>query len=262
MPRLNKDPRPRSQQIAADLRARIMSGDLPPGAQLPATAQLMTDFAVPSSATVQAALTILKAEGHVEGLVGKGVFVRAMQQETITPADFAWPAVAGQPYQWLVSAHHQHLPGSIKIRDVSEVAPPAEVARAFGLNPDDRVVRRAQILSRGDEPTELVNNYYPADIARGTALARRPKLSGGSPMVLTEMGLAPARFEDVVSVRPPTSEEFLELELPTEVPILRTFRVAVTESGQPVEASVMVKAGHRFEIRYRWQAPSEPEPED
>ena len=259
MPRLSKDPRPRSQQIAADLRAQIMSGDLPPRAQLPATAQIMELYGVPSSATVQAALNILKAEGYIEGMVGKGVFVRAVQQETITPADFAWPAVAGQPYQWLVSEHHQHLPGSIKIREVGEVAPPAEVARAFGLSADDRVVRRSQLMFRGDQPTELVDNYYPVSIARGTVLARRPKLNGGSPMVLAAMGLTPARFEDVVSTRPPTSEEFLELELPTEVPVLRTFRVTVTESGQPVEATVMVKAGHRYEIRYRWQASSEPE---
>ncbi|WP_460702675.1 GntR family transcriptional regulator [Myceligenerans halotolerans] len=43
MPR-GTDQRPRHEQVAAELREQILSGDLAPGAQLPSTAQLMARF--------------------------------------------------------------------------------------------------------------------------------------------------------------------------------------------------------------------------
>jgi GntR family transcriptional regulator len=77
-------------------------------------------------------------------------------------------------------------------------------------------------------------------------------MRGGSPAVLAQLGLAPVSFEDVISARPPTTEEFAALELHAEVSILHTFRVARAVDGKPVEVQVMAKAGHRYELRYRW----------
>jgi GntR family transcriptional regulator len=50
--------------MAADLRTRIMAGDLTAGTQLPSTAQLAGEFGV-SGTTVQKALAVLKAEGYL-----------------------------------------------------------------------------------------------------------------------------------------------------------------------------------------------------
>lgn len=246
-----RDPRPRSQQIAADLRADIMAGDLAPGAKLPSTAELSARYEAPG-ATIQNALSILKAEGYVEGQAGRGVFVRPAQQQTITPADYATPAVPGQPYAWITAANQRGERGASRLLDVGEVPAPVQVARAFGVEPGEPVVRREQVLTLNDQPVELVHTFYPVDLARGTALVERRRIRGGSPAVLAELGAEPVSFEDVLSTRPPTSEEFVALELPTEVPILRTFRVAVAANGRPVECQLMVKAGHRHEVRYRW----------
>lgn len=246
-----RDTRPRSHQIAAELRADIMSGDLAPGAKLPSTAELMNAYGT-FGATIQNALGILKAEGYLEGQPGRGVYVRPSQQQTITPADYATPAAPGQPYAWITAAADRGQRGAYRLLDVAEVPAPVQVAAAFGIDPGEPVVRRAQLGTIDDEPVELVHTYYPTDLARGTALAVKRLIKGGSPAVLAGLGLEPATFEDVISTRPPTSEEFVALELPTEVPILRTFRVAVAASGRPVECQVMVKAGHRHEVRYRW----------
>jgi len=254
MPRQAKDIRPRSQQIAADLRALITAGDQAPGTKLQSTQQLMDRFSV-TSQTVQNALGILKAEGYIEGRPGKGVYVRETQQETITPGDYAQPRGAGQPYAWITEATRRGQSGGSMLLDVAEVEAPAQVAKAFGLDPADLVVKRTQVLTLDDQPAELAHLYYPAKIARGTALAERRKIRGGSPAVLAGLGLEPEKFEDVISTRPPTVEEFIALELPQEVPILRTFRVARTADGRPVEAQVLAKAGHRHELRYRWPMP-------
>ncbi|MGW1059383.1 GntR family transcriptional regulator [Micromonospora rubida] len=251
MPTPPRDPRPRSQQIAADLRADIMSGDLAAGAKLPSTAELSTQYEAPG-ATIQNAISILKAEGYVEGRAGKGVYVRPTQQQTITPAEYAVPAAPGQPYAWITAATDRGQRGASRLLDVGEVPAPVQVAVALDLAPGSPVVRRAQVLSLDDDPSELVHTFYPVDLARGTALAERKKIRGGSPAVLTALGAAPVAFEDVISTRPPTSEEFVALALPTEVPVLRTFRVWATAEGRPVECQVLIKAGHMHELRYRW----------
>lgn len=246
-----RDPRPRSQQIAAELRALIMSGDLPPNEYLPSTAQLSEQHGAPG-ATIQNAIAFLKAEGYVEGEPGRGVKIRPTPQQTITPADYAEPAEPGRPYAWITAAARRGEEGASIIIDVGEVPAPAEVAAAFGIARGAPVVRRYQLLTLDDEPVELVSTFYQVSLARGTALAERRKIRGGSPAFLAEMGRALARFEDVVSARPATSEEFVRLELPTEVPILRTFRVSITDSGDPIECQLLIKAGNRRNVRYRW----------
>ena len=62
-------------QVAADLRAQITGGALPPGAQLPSMAQLRELYSV-SNTVVRDALNELRRDGLVIGQQGKGVFVR------------------------------------------------------------------------------------------------------------------------------------------------------------------------------------------
>ncbi|MGI8648141.1 MAG: GntR family transcriptional regulator [Mycobacteriales bacterium] len=86
------DPRPRHQQIAAEIRAAIMSGDLPPGTKLPPTQQLVTEYGV-TNQTVQRTLSVLKGEGFLVGRTGVGVYVRERAR-----SPFAQPRTC---HQWL-----------------------------------------------------------------------------------------------------------------------------------------------------------------
>ena len=69
------DKRQPNVQIAASIRAAILSGELEPGAQLPAGHALATFFGV-SRMTVQTALRTLREEGFVRSRTGSGVYVR------------------------------------------------------------------------------------------------------------------------------------------------------------------------------------------
>ncbi|MFG2061748.1 GntR family transcriptional regulator [Micromonospora sp. NPDC048871] len=249
MPRPNKDSRARHQQVAAELRAMILSKDLPPGSKLPSTAQLQQEYGVPNQ-TVQNAIAVLKREGYADSSPGKGVFVRERPQHVITPAAFITSSPAGQPYPWLSEAERRGLKGSVDLLHVGEVTPPAQVRLAFGLADGDVAVLRKQLMRLDDEPAELVHSYYPADIARETPLAEKRRIKGGTPHALREMGIIPHEFVDQVSTRPPTPEEFIALELPPDISIMRTFRVVYAEGRRPIEATVMVKAGHMYELQY------------
>ncbi|MCK8677406.1 GntR family transcriptional regulator [Streptomyces lichenis] len=245
------DRRPLHERIAADLRDEILGGDLAPGASLPSTARLKERFDA-SSATVQKALHLLKGEGLVVGRAGASVTVREHRQRTVRPADFMAPAEEGQPYRWLSVMGREGARAASTLLDVREAVPPADVAEALGLEAEGVALLRSQLLTLDDEPAELVFSYYPAEIARGTALAERRKVRGGTPTFLAGLGFAPRLSVDRVSARVPTQEQYTALRLPGDLPVLRTLRVVYADGGRPIEATVMVKAGHLYELRYEF----------
>lgn len=222
------DGRPRHQQIAADLRALIMSGDL--HGKLPTTHELMEIYQV-GSPTVQRAIQVLKDERFVEGRRGSGVY--CVERVAIDSTAYI-PAQDGYAYRLL------HL---------AEVEAPAEVQDALRLEPCASVILRHRLMTLHDVPVELSWSYYPAAIAAGTALTERKRIRGGATELLGQLGYAPVSYEERITARLPTTAELELLDLPDDVPVLRQLRVLLTESGQPVEATVMVKGGHRYEER-------------
>lgn len=231
----DSDKRQPSHQIAADLREKIMSGVFEPGEALPSTARLVETYGAAQS-TISKAIRILEGEGFVRGQTGKAVFVRNKQPFVVAASAYKQPSPRGYSYTLL---------------QVAEVRPPKEVAHALGLADDDRTVLRRRLLLHDGDPVELSSSYYPSSFAADTPLARRGKIRGGAPRVLAELGMAEKAFEDRIAVRQPLAEEVNALDLPSDVPVFRQFRVVYSDDERPVEVSILVKGGHLFELLYR-----------
>ncbi|QMU72481.1 GntR family transcriptional regulator [Streptacidiphilus sp. P02-A3a] len=245
------DRRPLHQRIAADLRDEILAGDLAPGTALPSTPRLKERFDA-SNATVQKALQVLKDERLVVGRAGSAVTVREHHQEIVRPADFQLPAGPGEPYSWITEANRRGKRAGIRLLEVAEVRPPSDVATLLELTQAETAMMRHQILSHNGDPVELVTCYYPLELARGTALAEARRISGGTPTLLAGMGHPPLRTVDRVSARVPTQQQYEALRLPSDLPILRTLRVVYSTGGRPIEATVMAKASHLYELHYEF----------
>ncbi|MDI1459448.1 GntR family transcriptional regulator [Catellatospora sp. KI3] len=246
------DGRPRHQQIAAVLRALIMSGDLAPGARLESTQQLIERFGV-TGQTVQRALAVLKGEGFIVGRTGLGVYVRDLSPLVVEPAAYMPPAEPGQAARWPSEAARRSGRGRSRLLEVAEVAPPTAVGAALGLSAGEPVLLRKQVLDLDDVPVEFASLYFPLDLAHGTALRERKLIKGGIPRLLAELGFAPVEWTDQVSARLATPEEMVLLDLPDDVPVLRTARTVYAAGRRPIEASVLIKGGHRYELAYRQQ---------
>lgn len=229
--------RPPYEQVAADLRARIMAGDLVPGTQLPSTAHLVEEFGV-SNTTIQKAVTELKVEGYLTSRQGKGVFVRDRQPFRVEAGTYFAPTPGGYSYELL---------------EVGEVPAPTEVAGALGLEVGERVLLRRRLLRHDGRPVEVGWSYYPLELVAGTALAEPKRVRGGAPRVLAERGYPQLHFSDAVSARMPTADESDLLALPN-VPIIRQFRVVYSHEDRPVEVSILIKGAHLYELRYRMPA--------
>jgi DNA-binding GntR family transcriptional regulator len=76
----NNDPRPPYAQLADNLRAAIQEGRLAPGERLPAGRDLALQSGV-ALMTVRKAIDVLRSEGLVSSVHGRGVFVRADEPE-------------------------------------------------------------------------------------------------------------------------------------------------------------------------------------
>ncbi|MFI5636978.1 GntR family transcriptional regulator [Streptomyces goshikiensis] len=238
-------------RIAADLRDEIMSGDLAPGAKLPSTIHLKARFDA-SSATVQKALQLLKDERLVIGRAGAAVTVRENRQRTIDPTWSLTTAPTGAAYPWLASVAAHGGTARSTLLEVGEVTPPADVAAALGRQDAQATLLRRQLLHIDDEPAELVCSYYPLEIALGTALAEPRRIKGGTPTLLTELGFPPRLSVDRVSARVPTQEQCGALRLPRDLPVLRTLRTVYGDGDRTLEVTVMVKAGHLYELQYEF----------
>ena len=234
--RRRKDPRGRADQIAADLRARIMAGELTPGTRLPSTLRLTEEHHV-ANTTVQRALARLKAEGFIDSEIGKGVFVRNRQPFVVHVATYTAPVPGGFSFTML---------------EVNEAAPvPADIAAELGTARDGTAVLRHRLNLYDGEPVALSWSYYPTDIAAGSPLGTRAKIPGGAPRALADLGYPQRRFVDRVSARPPTTEELLGLELPDGVPVLRRLRIIYSDTDRPVEVSILINGAHLYELEYR-----------
>ncbi|WP_327335898.1 GntR family transcriptional regulator [Streptomyces sp. NBC_01324] len=243
------DKRPLAERIAADLRARIMAGDLPSGQQLGSNAELRDEFDT-SNVTIQRALAILKNERLIEGKNGVGVYVRERLPQIITPASYTAPAGSGQPYSWITQAQDRGQRGSNKVISVAEVAPPPRVTAGLASGDTEPAVLRVRLGLLDGEPAELVHSYYPAELARGTRLADRRKIPGGSPTLLADMGYPPREQVDEVATRMATTEEYELLEIPGDTPVLEIFRVVYSDDRRPIEVTVLVKPGHLYKMGY------------
>lgn len=72
---------PRYRAIADQLRKRIESGTIPPGALLPAESSLTTDFRA-SRGTIRQAIAVLREQGFVATEHGRGTYAVVQVDET------------------------------------------------------------------------------------------------------------------------------------------------------------------------------------
>lgn len=238
-------------QIAAYLRERILDGEISPDGQLPSSRELLAQFGA-AAQTIKNAMTTLQKEGLVYTRRGAGVFARKHPQRTMTPANYKNPPADGGKYQWITEAERKGSTGRSELLDVEEVVPPALVRQAFDLPEDGTAILRRQVMYLDEQPCELVEVFFPLDLAQGTPITERRRIKGGAGRVLAEAGFPTLRCVDKVAARWPTPRQARALRMPTKLPVLRQFRVTYSVDDRPIQAEFMFKAGHLYELEYEF----------
>jgi DNA-binding GntR family transcriptional regulator len=210
-------------RIAGILRAAIASGQIPPGGRLPSETQLMIRHRV-SRSVAKWAITVLKADGLVDGRQGAGVFVRSPLRLVRRPQQ------AGH----LSSVPSRSQPDADDYTTdpwpyrVDKVRAEVDLAERLVVPLDTPLVRTRYRLA-GSGPQQLVTSWQPAEIPC----------------------LAAHRLAERVIVRPARPDEIEALGLPARGCVLHIARTYTTDSV-PIETADMVLAVDQVELHYEF----------
>jgi GntR family transcriptional regulator len=242
--------RPIYRQIAEDLRRQILSGELPPGAKLPTENELVEKYQV-ARLTTRQAIDVLKAEGLLDAIRGRGVFVRSQPPIFRAGSDrFArWRREANQAGFFADTAAAGREP-QIEVR-VFRQAASAAIAVRLGLPKRARVLVRERRMLADGVPLQLATSYVPIDLVdQAPAIAKPNSGPGGIYMRMEEAGHPIVRFAEQVSARMPTPEEARALQLGPGTPVLQVQRTTYSEGDRAIETVDMVLAANRYELGY------------
>lgn len=166
-----------------------------------------------------------------------------------TSEPYVTPQEIGSPDVWTQQG------GTQEILAVFEDIPPREVAEALRIGGCSAVCRR-RLMHFDGEPFEIVESWYPQDVATGTALAAPRRVKGGAVTLLAEMGYVGTEFTEDVFARVPTEAESDLLALcpdGSESAVLELRRTSYASDGAPFAHEVMVRIPDRRQ-RYRIKA--------
>ncbi|MFJ9906849.1 GntR family transcriptional regulator [Streptomyces sp. NPDC101152] len=236
---MTSDTRPLYQRIADDLRASILSGELEPGAKLPSENVLKERYGT-TRVTVGKGLALLKSEGLVISSQGKGALVRPRPnvQMLTTGANYRERRNTGVS-NFNAEAMAQGLKPEQRILSVETVSAPPEVASRLGLPDGTPVIARRRAFYVNDQPMQLVDGYYSAELFSGTAVEDVRRIRGGVSALIEDpqgpVGERITQFVEDLDIRMPTPSEAGDLAIPPGVPLARVLRTAHTSSGVAVE---------------------------
>ncbi|MGI5337345.1 GntR family transcriptional regulator [Streptomyces sp. CA-181903] len=207
------DPRHPYMRLAADLRRRILDGDLPEGSKLPNHRVLATEHGV-AVATLQKALGQLQVEGYI----------RTSQRGTfIANAPRAGSSGYDRITRVLRTGSVLGEGESVIVTDATLTVPPLYVADLFDLDEGDQVVRRQWHTGRGHQRLMLAVTWYPAEFAAAVPelLSTAPsKAPGLLPRIIEATGRRPVEGRDDMHARDADAREADFLGLKTGTPIL------------------------------------------
>lgn len=246
---------PMFKRIADDLRARIESGELASGGQLPTQLELVEQYGV-ARMTVRQALNELVNEGLVISRRPQGLFVRARKRMAYRPqAEFRRPASATMD-RFMAAISDEGRTPSQEI-EVALAAPPLEVQQRLNVDAKTPVVVRRRTRSIDGEPFNINDSYYPLDIVENSEIISPFDIARGASEVLAELGYREERAIDEIYVRMPRPDEVSRLDLGPGTPVALHICTGYTTEERPVRCVLNVLPGDRHVIIYERLRPQD-----
>ena len=237
------------REIAADLQAKIESGELPPGEKLPSDAELAEAYDA-SRNTVREAVRFLVTRRLVEKQGTRGTFVLAKIDpfSTVVSDSAGFGGLDGAAY---VSD------GAVGARAISMTTPrveiqeaPVDVAAGLKLGEDLTVVIRHQERSIEGVLWSLQSSYYPMTLVRDGAtglLDVKDMPEGARRYLENQLGIREIGSYDTMAVRPPTAYEAGRFKIPDDgwIAVFETRQVGVDAAGKPIRVTISIYPADR-----------------
>lgn len=245
------------EQIAADLRHKIMAGEYEPGDKLPSESRLTSQYGTARN-TVRAAYLLLLQEGLVESRQGHSYSVRVYQPLDWWPGTFEHQAsrrdtVEAGADAWAADVKAQGHEPRQEV-DVSIVVPPPRVAAELKTPDGELVVVRRRRRFVDGALVQLADSYYPLEVANGT-----PIMTPGDVVIpgglMAAAGHRQRRYVDDIISRMATRAEQVLMGLGAVTPMIEHLRVGYNVANQPVRVIITTAPGDKLRIRQEFTDP-------
>jgi len=245
-------------RVLEDLRSRIRSGLLEPGARVPSRNAIITNYGVGETAAKHA-LAVLMAEGLIEAKPGSGCYVRKTPATGFLEHDR--PQFPGSPFGVAEAASPDGQgadpPAGRKLaweHQTEQLLPPTPVARRLNLGAGELATMTKYLLSADGEPVQLATSFEPAQLTAGTqvALPEQGPLAGrGVIERMRSVGVEVDEVTEEVAVRLSARADAAALSIQPGSPVFVIERTHHRD-GQAVEYTEIVVPADRFKLRYRF----------
>ena len=248
---------PAYQRIAAQLRAQIASGELPPDAQLPTEHELAERWGV-ARQTVRNGIAVLVSEGLVVARRPLGHFVRRREQMDYYPQEESREAARSEMDVFVqqISAEGRAPSQSI---DVALVQAGPDIASRLRVEEGAVVVARRRVRFINGQPVNINDSHYPLEVVKDSAIMSPADVKPGTNQMLADLGYPQVRAVDEIYVRMPTPDQIHRLDLGPGTPVAVHYVTGYTADDRPVRCTINVLPGdlHRivFERTFtrKWQ---------
>ncbi|MFA1546629.1 GntR family transcriptional regulator [Actinomadura chokoriensis] len=244
-------PRPptKAQAITNALAARIVEGELDPGAWLPSERRLAIEYGADRS-TVRRALRMLAEAGLVQLRHGAGAQVRAAPKVRRAAADITRQVGGWRGFH--VSARRDgHRP--FTRTTVTEVEAGERLAPRLDVPVGTRVLERARVQGvEGEPPVQTATTWVIPEIVDELPILREVDTGPGGIYSRLEEAGHRITFEETVTCRLPRAQEQETLRIGPEQPVLTVWRSACDQDDRIVEVTHRVVVGDRHELLYRY----------
>jgi GntR family transcriptional regulator len=251
---------PAYKQLADQIRTLIRSGELAPEAALPPESELVSSTGL-NRTTVRNAVKVLRAEGLVDAVQGRGTFVRRHRlvrqhlfeglrnehdlvgQLPPTPGNDLWLAIAG------ITAHAEVA------CDFRRVPAPPDVAEVFGAASIESL-RRRYLFHVDGRPHQVSWSYLRWELVAGTPAADpgNERIHRGTLAQLADLGVQVSSAAITARTRMPSPDEVRLLDIGDGTPVFE-LRRTLYAGTTPVEVSHTTAPGDRLELAFAVNLP-------
>ncbi|MFF0309385.1 GntR family transcriptional regulator [Streptosporangium sp. NPDC004379] len=250
--------KPAYVRIASTIREQIKSGTLQANDPVPSAATICEQYDV-SMITAKSALNLLRTEGLVYGIAGKGTFV-APNRRMIRTA----------PHRYFQSKERTYVQEAERAglkpeanHSTRVVAASESVGQRLEIAAGEDVMATEYRIFADGRPMSMSISWEPLSITRGTEIEhphRGHYADSGLNARFSAIGWTIEQVEEHLIIRPPTPEETAELIIPENVHVLEVRQtVRATQNGTdnlvPVEAADIVFPTDRYEFTYLMDRP-------
>jgi DNA-binding GntR family transcriptional regulator len=241
-------------QVADELRARIESGELPPGTRLPSVADLIRQYGG-SNSVASGAYKLLVDEGLVVSRHGAGHYVRRHDTPDLLVRRHR---NRSEDSPFAEGAAEQGAVGTWQHESTTEAASDL-VAVRLGIAPGDAVMHTSYVYLADEKPVQLAESWEPLALT-GQSLIALPEVGPyagvGVAARMRVLSIEVGEPVERVRARMAARQEAQALGLVPPGPVLSVERTYYDQaSGRPVETADIVMRGDRWVSVYG-QAPA------